>query len=250
MRVLSLSANKTCTYRMAYVSRLTHFLPVDILTLVIEKTLDNVQLLRVLIGVKKMMKRKRLLPEERKKEIRKAAARIFKEKGFSATTMEDVIAESELSTGGVYHYYKNTVDILYDLMEEGNQYRINETVQHIQHGSYTSSQDMAAQFIADKILDENEYKPLYALFLLEKAHNPKLQELYTRLKTEGLQKMRDAFAVDQTVDGSGYLDNFLFVFTSALTIGFECLQEKEILQANREALVAMVKAYLEYCLKI
>lgn len=250
MRVLNLSTNKTCTYRLAYVSRLTHFLSVDILTLVIEETLDNVQLLRVLIGVKKMMKRKRLLPEERKKEIRKAAARIFKEKGFSATTMEDVIAESELSTGGVYHYYKNTVDILYDLMEEGNQYRINETVQHIQHGSYTSSQDMAAQFIADKILDENEYKPLYALFLLEKAHNPKLQELYTRLKTEGLQKMRDAFAVDQTVDGSGYLDDFLFVFTSALTIGFECLQEKEILQANREALVAMVKAYLEYCLKI
>ena len=164
--------------------------------------------------------------------------------------MEDVIAESELSTGGVYHYYKNTVDILYDLMEEGNQYRINETVQHIQHGSYTSSQDMAAQFIADKILDENEYKPLYALFLLEKEHNPKLQELYTRLKTEGLQEMRDAFAVDQTVDGSGYLDDFLFVFTSALTIGFECLQEKEILQANREAIVAMVKAYLEYCLKI
>lgn len=234
----------------AKVSRLTHFFPVDILTLVIEKTLDNVQLLRVLIGVKKMMKRKRLLPEERKKEIRKAAARIFKEKGFSATTMEDVIAESELSTGGVYHYYKNTVDILYDLMEEGNRYRINETVQHIRHGSYTSSQDMAAQFIADKILDENEYKPLYALFLLEKEHNPKLQELYTRLKTEGLQEMRDAFAVDQTVDGSGYLDDFLFVFTSALTIGFECLQEKEILQANREAIVAMVKAYLEYCLKI
>ena len=196
------------------------------------------------------MQRTRLLPEERKKEIRKAAARKFLEKGFSATTMEDVIAESGLSVGGVYHYYKNTGDILYDIMEEGNKYRINETVQHIQHGSYTSSQDMAAQFIADKILDENEYKPLYALFLLEKAHNPKLQELYTRLKTEGLQKMRDAFAVDQTVDGSGYLDDFLFVFTSALTIGFECLQEKEILQANREALVAMVKAYLEYCLKI
>ena len=191
-----------------------------------------------------MMKRKRLLPQERKKEIKKAAARIFKEKGFSATTMEDVIAESGLSTGGVYHYYKNTADILYDIMEDGNQYRISATLQHMQQGGYTSPQDMAAQLIADKILDENEYKSLYAFFLLEKAHNPKLQELYTRLKTEGLQKMRDAFTAAKTVNGSDYLDEFLFVFTGALTIGFECLQEKEILQINRAAIVAMVKAYL------
>lgn len=193
-----------------------------------------------------MMKRKRLLPQERKKEIRKAAAQLFKEKGFSATTMEDVIAESGLSTGGVYHYYKNTADILYDIMEEGNQYRINTTVERMQCGSYTSAQDMAAQLIADKILDENEYKPLYAVFLLEKAHNPKLQELYTRLKTEGLQEMREAFTAVKAVDGSRYLDDFLFVFTGALTIGFECLQEKEILQSNRKAIVAMVKAYLEH----
>ena len=56
--------------------------------------------------------------------------------------------------------------------------------------------------------------------------------------------MRDAFTAAKTVDGSDYLDEFLFVFTGALTIGFECLQEKEILQANRAAIVAMVKAYL------
>ena len=86
-----------------------------------------------------MMKRKRLLPQERKKEIKKAAARIFKEKGFSATTMEDVIAESGLSTGGVYHYYKNTADILYDIMEDGNQYRISATLQHMQQGGYSGT---------------------------------------------------------------------------------------------------------------
>ena len=39
---------------MAYVSRLTHFLPVDILILIIEETLDNIQLLRVLVGVKNL----------------------------------------------------------------------------------------------------------------------------------------------------------------------------------------------------
>ena len=55
------------------------------------------------------MQRTRLLPEERKKEIRKAAARKFLEKGFSATTMEDVIAESGLSVGGVVDWKRAAI---------------------------------------------------------------------------------------------------------------------------------------------
>lgn len=56
-----------------------------------------------------IMPRTRLLPEERKKEIRKAAARKFLEKGFSATTMEDVIAESGLSVGGVVDWKRAAI---------------------------------------------------------------------------------------------------------------------------------------------
>ena len=55
------------------------------------------------------VQRTRLLPEERKKEIRKAAARKFLEKGFSATTMEDVIAESGLSVGGVVDWKRAAI---------------------------------------------------------------------------------------------------------------------------------------------
>ena len=55
------------------------------------------------------VQRTRLLPKERKKEIRKAAARKFLEKGFSATTMEDVIAESGLSVGGVVDWKRAAI---------------------------------------------------------------------------------------------------------------------------------------------
>lgn len=82
--------------------------------------------------------------------------------------MEDVIAESGLSVGGVYHYYKNTGDILYDIMEDANKNRIKKTLHRHQQGNYSTPEDMAAQFITEKIIDENPYKPLYAMFLLEK----------------------------------------------------------------------------------
>ena len=193
-----------------------------------------------------MMKRKRLLPQERKKEIKKAAARIFKEKGFSATTMEDVIAESGLSVGGVYHYYKNTGDILYDIIEEANKSRIKKTLHRHQQGNYSTPEDMAAQFITEKIIDENPYKPLYAMFLLEKSRDPKLQRLFKKLSTDGFQEMINAFGQTQTACGIEQLDSFLFTFMNALTIGFEYLGEKKLFNAKKQAITEMVKAYLAY----
>lgn len=192
------------------------------------------------------MQRTRLLPEERKKGIRKAAARKFLEKGFSATTMEDVIAESGLSVGGVYHYYKNTGDILYDIMEEANKSRIEKTLHRYQQGNYSTPEDMAAQFITEKIIDENPYKPLYAMFLLEKSREPKLQRLFKKLSTDGFQEMLDAFGQTQNACGIKLLDSFLFTFMNALTVGFEYLGEKELFKMKKQAITEMVKAYLVY----
>ena len=44
-----------------------------------------------------MATKQRLPAEVRKKEIREAAKRVFLKKGFTATTMEDVIAEAGMS---------------------------------------------------------------------------------------------------------------------------------------------------------
>ena len=49
---------------------------------------------------------KRLSEEERKKEIMDSATEVILEKGLEKTTMEEIIAGTSLSKGGVYHYYK------------------------------------------------------------------------------------------------------------------------------------------------
>ena len=46
---------------------------------------------------------KRLTGAERKKEIMDSAAKVIVAKGFGKTTMEDIIAGTTLSKGGVYH---------------------------------------------------------------------------------------------------------------------------------------------------
>jgi AcrR family transcriptional regulator len=45
--------------------------------------------------------------------IAKAAARLFNEKGFLETSMDDISAAARLSKGGIYHYFSSKNEMLY-----------------------------------------------------------------------------------------------------------------------------------------
>ena len=57
--------------------------------------------------------------EERKNLILQAAKEVFINKGFNATTIQDIINHSGVSRGGVYTYFKNTEDIFIELLKKG-----------------------------------------------------------------------------------------------------------------------------------
>lgn len=56
--------------------------------------------------------------EERKNLILQAAKEVFINKGFNATTIQDIINHSGVSRGGVYTYFKNTEDIFIELLRK------------------------------------------------------------------------------------------------------------------------------------
>ncbi len=45
--------------------------------------------------------------------IAKSAARLFNEKGYLETSMDDISAAAKLSKGGIYHYFSSKNEILY-----------------------------------------------------------------------------------------------------------------------------------------
>jgi len=51
-------------------------------------------------------------PEERKKELVDAAERLFLEKGYDNTTVDDIIDAINVSKGMFYHYFKSKSEIL------------------------------------------------------------------------------------------------------------------------------------------
>jgi AcrR family transcriptional regulator len=53
----------------------------------------------------------------RKKEIMDAAAKLFSEKGFSHTTLEEIAAKAEFGTGTIYNYFQSKEDILKSILD-------------------------------------------------------------------------------------------------------------------------------------
>lgn len=53
---------------------------------------------------------------EPRQEILRAAARLFQQQGYDATSMNDVAGALKLSKGGLYHHFQSKDEILYHIM--------------------------------------------------------------------------------------------------------------------------------------
>ena len=51
-----------------------------------------------------------------RQEILRTAARLFQQRGYDATSMNDVAAALKLSKGGLYHHFQSKAEILFEIM--------------------------------------------------------------------------------------------------------------------------------------
>ena len=72
------------------------------------------------------------MEEIRKEQIIEATERCIIEKGFSNLSVKDIASEAEVSTGIIYHYFKNKEDLLLQVIKESfrkSHERVMETVE-------------------------------------------------------------------------------------------------------------------------
>lgn len=183
---------------------------------------------------------KRLSAEERKQEIMQAAARVIIEKGLSSTTMEDIIAETTMSKGGVYHYYKSTLDIFKDLMLDGVAYRNRIIKEHFDECKKGNEIEFFAEQMLDKILDDNQYIPLYVEFLIEKKRNSELNKMFDELKKQTIDSAR---SIMKNIPNSLIMEdsfNMITDFINAMILAADVLDARESFGKNRAILKEML----------
>jgi AcrR family transcriptional regulator len=60
-------------------------------------------------------------PVDSRQEILRTAARLFQQRGYDATSMNDVAAALKLSKGGLYHHFQSKDEILFEIMNHAMQ---------------------------------------------------------------------------------------------------------------------------------
>ena len=128
-----------------------------------------------------MKKFERLAPELRREEIQTAALSLFLEKGFAATTMENIVSRVSLSKGGVYRIYPSTAAILSDLMLKAMRMRNEFYAERVRSLSGPLDLDTVIGIVVDSLLLFPEYSRVYVEFLWEKQRNPDLEALYQQI---------------------------------------------------------------------
>lgn len=127
-----------------------------------------------------MMKKVTSIRKEREKEARRAAiliaaARVFSNKGYRGSTLEEIAIESELSKGTIYNYYRDKEDLFVSLVRQGYG-QFQETLDRIvaEGGSLNGFLQRLFKFSLQTMQD---HKYLIRLMITEGAHlSENLQE--------------------------------------------------------------------------
>ena len=203
-----------------------------------------------------MPKFERKTKEERCREIREAAKKVFLKKGYRNTTMEDIVAATSLSKGGVYQYYKSTKAVMFDIMQSGNFFRHSRTQEIIKEGleAQTDIFEIITRVLEAKLFDRVREKKLYLMFLSEMPYDKETEKLHRKLEKQSFELALSAFEENsetipqlrQMAKKFLYADMLLY---SRMFIGiimsYELFSDKKVFDSKRKEIHALFYAFIK-----
>jgi AcrR family transcriptional regulator len=135
------------------------------------------------------MKRKRKTQAERREETREevlnAAARVFAERGFHATSLEAIAEEAGFSRGAVYYNFADKEQLFLELLDRRCAERAEDlravfadTDDDVETTSHQAQ--IAAQRALDAMTGDPEWRALYMEFLAHAARDAAFRRAFAR----------------------------------------------------------------------
>jgi AcrR family transcriptional regulator len=128
------------------------------------------------MGIQERKQRER---ERRRQQIIVAAKRVFSERGFAKTTMEDIAREAELSPGTLYLYFKNKDELYASLSLRILQY-MNIRLEDVKKEKDNSPEQKIIS-IKEALYDVYQFDPLILINMFHLQSSETLKNLSTSL---------------------------------------------------------------------
>ena len=197
------------------------------------------------MGIRERKERER---ERRRQQIIVAAKRVFSDKGFNKSTMEDIAKEAELSPGTLYLYFKNKDELYASLSLRILQYLIIR-LEHV-NGNNEMDPVQKVEALVEAMFDVYEFDPLIIINMFHLQSSETLKNLSEELLGEIEELSRKSLGAIAGIFQEG-IDKGVFVDEHPIALAdiFWSLFSGVILWESSKSIINDNKNYLIETLK-
>jgi len=146
---------------------------------------------------KRVVKRRRPSPDERRDQIVSAAVNLFARRGFARTTTREIAAAAGVAEGTIYLYFASKQDLLFAFLEK---YAV-QPLESLLAATAGDEADVVRGFFLDRLRLAERNRPLMKVVLGEALFDPELAKEFSRQVTGPATARLRAFFAEQVHRG-------------------------------------------------
>jgi AcrR family transcriptional regulator len=199
-------------------------------------------------------------PEDRRTQILSAAAEVFPQKGYEATTVLDIAEKAEISTGAIYQYFPSKKALFLAFVDHYSFGGLLQAIDDMLEVQEVATGDDVHRTLVEvgRILLEahTENLEVHRLFLSESRSFPEVGRKYYRRLIAPVEALLSQFIFDRNaddilrdVDPKVAVHAFYGMFASLYVTQNLVLEEGFALVSEEERIEQLVDIYLDGMLK-
>ncbi|MGB7595546.1 MAG: TetR/AcrR family transcriptional regulator [Erysipelotrichaceae bacterium] len=155
---------------------------------------------------------------KRKQHILDSALHVFATQGFEKASMREIAAAAGLTTGAIYHHYKNKDDLFYDCVRE-SAYFVHKLSERDENSKLKTNQEMFAEIsgrVRDRMSKEVEQRLLVLLTAYALSKGGSIKEKYKQDYTDIINKVAEMYFYAFGVENRAYQKSLAAILVAAL----------------------------------
>jgi len=153
-----------------------------------------------------------------KQHILESAMGVFAIKGFEDASMREIAAAAGLTTGAIYHHYKNKDDLFYDAVKEAA-YFVHKLSEKNEDSKLKSNDEILAEIssrVMERMSKEIEQRLLILLAAYAISKGGRIKEKYKQDYTEIIQKVAEMYFYAFGIENIDYQRSLAAILVAAL----------------------------------
>jgi len=155
---------------------------------------------------------------KRKQHILESAIRVFALKGFEDASVRSIAAEAGLTTGAIYHHYKNKEDLYYDAVKEAA-YFVHKLSEKNEDSRLKSNEEMFKEIslnVRDRMSKGIEQRLLVLLAAYAISKGGRIKEKYTQDYDDIIRRVSEMYFFAFGVANQSYQRSLAAILVAAL----------------------------------